>query len=210
MPRGKRFTVQASGLESLKKQLEQYPAAALKVAKGGFFVHLRPYLETMQQRSSTGPLYRASGRLQSSWIYEVARIYSHRAYYAYTHEFGESRTAKAGSWIFIPTVFNTLGRVKTQSRKTIASPSKVLASGGSYKRLREIDQQYKDLLGQRLTRTMLCDAEGKPMFALVKSAKYHPVLGFFAEGEKYTDLIPRAIGDRLIAYWQAPSPGGVG
>jgi hypothetical protein len=202
------LTIVASNMDNLRAQIRQWPSTAAVIAGEELLAELAPFKEEMKRRSTQGPLFKRSGRLGASWVAEVpvprrlsdvkGSVYA-LAGYSYIHEFGGQISPPAGkSWFFIPTIYN----LKNTGRPRL-TVEQVISQGGKFGTPRDVDPLILKNLTY-VTRAMVIDKDGFPMFTQIKRATYKPQLEFFARGNTLAGQLPSRMADRLVRYWQAP------
>lgn len=212
-----RIKFEANTVGEVRTLFRQFARFAPQEAAREFERFFQPYREEMRKRSKEGPLFKNTGRLSGSYDREItggtalsqlrASVFS-RSSYAPVHELGGMVYPPRGSsWIFIPTVYNTLQTIRGKIRRARYSVRQVRSAGGRFVSLPQFLRDYPDDATKTLqimdyvTRSMLVNAEGVPMFTQVKRARYEARLGFFEVGKKYEALIIEALANGFAEYW---------
>jgi hypothetical protein len=172
--------------------------------------------EEMRGRSTQGPLYKNTGRLGGSYDREVsggqlsqlrASVFS-RSSYSIVHELGGEVYPPVGStWIYIPTVYNVKQMIKSKIRRPKKTVRQVRSEGGRFLTtknfVREFPKARKTLsIMDYVSKSLLVDIEGIPMFTLWKRARYKAQLKFIESGLKYEQYITQDIANEQTDYWR--------
>lgn len=214
MPRRRNaITVEAASVKNLLAATKFYPTFLVEALRGELGQNLEEFAATMRKRSSSGPLFKRSGRLKGSWVTSVntgggrlagvSGVIGSRAFYSKIHEFGETVKPKdPRGWIYIPTIYNL--KNNGRARKT---PRQIREEGGRFLRIRayKLEEPNAELILQRMdfvSADLLLDAANFPAFTLVKTATYAARLGFYEEGAKIDPKLTGALGDRITDFWR--------
>lgn len=216
MPFKPKMKFAASTVQDFKKGFGLFPASIVVSSKAIFEKHFKVYREEMRGRSTYGPLFKNSGRLGGSYDREVsggtltqlrASVFS-RSTYSVVHEQGGTVYPPVGStWIYIPTVYNALYTIRAHVRRPKRSVRQVRSEGGRFISTKDFVRTFpnarKTLSAMDfVSKSLLINAEGIPMFTLWKRARYKAVLEFFKSGEKYEQFIITDIADAQTEYWK--------
>lgn len=214
MARKPLVVVTSAQMPEVRRLLAQLPSFLTEDARAEFETVLSRYKTEMVARSTSGPVYRQTGRLARSWGYKVdgdrlstlsSFIASFSDVKAAILEQGGMVYPKGGSrsWIFIPTDKN-----RKFNGTAIRTPRQVLDAGGRYyNRTKETRAGQKIIFAviqgkTSLAWNLLLNAEDEPMFIMAKHATYVPLLGFISTGDKYEKQIVPRLADLVVEYWK--------
>lgn len=212
MPRRRNaISVQSASVSNLLAATRFYPTFLTEALRGELGTNLEEFATTMRKRSSSGPLFKRSGRLRGSWVTDITGsrldgvrgVIGSRASYSKIHEFGETVKPKnPQGWIYIPTLYNL--KNNGRARKT---PRQIREEGGRFLRVRAymLEEPNADLILQRMdfvSTDLLIDAANFPAFTLVKTASYAARLGFYDEGARVDPKLTGALGNRITDFWK--------
>lgn len=212
-----KFSITAEDLPKVREQLAQLPSWYTDQVKGLFNERLAAYKTEMVARSTSGPIYRQTGKLAGSFYYKVEgdTLNTLSAWHAslsqtkvYTLEFGGTIFPPNGSlsWIFIPTDPNRRG-----DGRAIKTPKQVLDEGGRF--INRFHTEFREggkiiapqaVINGQLSPAwnLLIDRSNVPMFIQTKRAVYQPMLGFFDAGVKHADRMTGKLADFVVEYWR--------
>ena len=193
---GKKLSVTLDGVKGLQQGFSLFPSYVTKEAQQNAQKTLTEYVGTMQARSSTGPLIRRSGRLLSSWFFELdgttlkdfrAAVGS-KAFYSTIHELGGVQKPQDESgWLWVPTPLNT-----GYSRQPVISALK------ARKLIQAGEWRYSKLKNGRVGVT---DEQWRLTFVLLKQATYKPQLGFIDQAKNtYEQKYINNLSDSFAAH----------
>jgi hypothetical protein len=212
-----RFSITSEDLPKVAGLMRQLPSWYAGQVKTLFESRLAAFKTEMVARSTSGPLYRQTGRLAGSWSGKVegetlgtlsAFMASYTDQKSYLHEFGGTVTPKTGSrsWIFIPTDPN-----RKVNGTAIKSVSQVIDEGGDF--INRLSRQFREgetiiapqavINGKPSTAwNLVIDKSNVPMFIQVKYAVYRAQLGFFDAGVKHGERMVGKLADFVVDYWK--------
>lgn len=231
----RRFFIDASNAESIKKALADFPQSLFFQAKQTLKDELQPLKEEMVKRSSNPPgpipegagVHKQTGRLAGSWGVGVegtslsdlkGSAFSFARGKAPLLEQGGEKLAPQGTgptsgWIWIPTDLN-----KRASGEAIQSPELVRQAGGRFinRHLRQwknfppaiIDGQASPAWNLLVTGAAGANAfiqVGDPMFIMAKKAHYRPLLGFSEIGNRFASILPDKLAGAALRAWREES-----
>jgi hypothetical protein len=202
----------------VQRLLKDMPFVYADRARGVLEATLQAYKREMVARSTSGPIYRQTGKLARSWgpkDGEMATGDTIKTLSAYIATFSDTKALrleqggtvypKGGqrSWIFIPTDNN-----RKFNGTAVKAPATVLKEGGRfYNRTKETRAGQKIIFAviqgkTSLAWNLLLNANDDPMFIMTKSATYQPMLGFMDAGEKHVQRIIPRLADLVVDYWR--------
>lgn len=211
-----RMKFEAASVQQTKRHFGLFPRYCVEIAKETFERHFKDYRQEMRQRSTVGPLFKNTGRLGGSFDREVsggglsqlkASVFSHSRY-SIVHESGGTMYPPVGAtWIYIPTVYNALYTLRAHVRRARKTVRQVRSEGGRYLSVKQFLQEFPD--GKKtlsimdfVSKSLLVDATGKPMYTLWKRAHYEARLGFLETGAKYEQRIMDDLATAEVHYWK--------
>jgi hypothetical protein len=207
----------AASAAATQRDFFLFPRFCVDNAKATFERHFKVYRAEMRGRATTGPLYKNTGRLGGSFDREVsggvlsqlrASVFS-RSSYAVVHERGGTVFPPVGStWIYIPTVYNALYTLRAHVRRPKKTVRQVRSEGGRYLSTKQFVNEFPDArrtlsLMDFVSKSLLIDATGMPMYTLWTRARYEARLKFIETGLSYEPAITADLAREQTDYWKA-------
>jgi len=160
--------------------------------------------ETMQKRSSEGPLFKRKGRLRRSWsdnldgglrIHGITAIVGSAASYSVIHEEGgRVYPQQQSKFIWIPQPGNLKSN---RTAKVSPTEARRKIEGG----------QWRFAVGARDSgddnRAAVLNEDGDRMYLLVRNIYIPPRLGFAGQGQRAGFRLTSQLEHDVIAYWDA-------
>lgn len=217
MPFRTKIRFEAATVQSTRRLFGVFPNFTERDARRVFEKHFLPYREEMRQRSKYGPLFKNTGRLSGSFDREItgggllsqlrASVFSRSSYSVIHERGGVVYPPRGSSWIFIPTVYNAIYTRRAHIRRAKKTVREVIAAGGRFMSAKDFVREYPDArktltIMDYVTRSLVVDATGIPMFTQVKRATYKAQLGFFETGAKYEQRMIADLAEGEISYWR--------